>query len=173
MKLTPTQHLYAELWIPDTASRHKWMVKRFAIRLSYVSDKRLYQKTQDLRIIAVNWTNRGILQPVQASSWQISRQSWRLQNVFIYQITTTSTTWSTLTQQRQLHHAGLQSNPTKWATQPAWKSATKFTTFAMWHTNFYYSRSSTTLVLGKTRSLIIWPPETIPTDHNSAAFYRH
>ena len=27
VKLTPTQHLHAELWIPDTASRHKWMVK--------------------------------------------------------------------------------------------------------------------------------------------------
>ena len=46
MKLTPTQHLHAELWIPDTASRHKWMAKRFAIRLSYVSDKRLHQETQ-------------------------------------------------------------------------------------------------------------------------------
>ena len=57
-QLSPTRHLHAKLWIPETTSRSEWIFKRFAIGLSYVSDKPLYQETEDLTNQRWDWHSR-------------------------------------------------------------------------------------------------------------------
>ena len=57
-QLSPTRHLHAKLWIPETTSRSEWIFKRFAIGLSYASDKPLYQETEDLNNQRWDWHPR-------------------------------------------------------------------------------------------------------------------